>query len=50
VARGDIGFDSDENEVVLVTASGDRRVGKAAKDRIAATIVDTAEELLRERA
>src|SRR5262245_44358210 len=50
VARGDIGFDSDENEVVLVTASGERRVGKAPKDRIAATIVDTAEELLRERA
>jgi len=50
VARDDIGFDSDENEVVLVTASGERRVEKAAKDRIAATIVDTAEELLRERA
>jgi len=50
VARDDIGFDADENEVVLVTASGTRRVGKAPKDRIAATIVDTAEELLRERA
>jgi phosphopantothenoylcysteine decarboxylase / phosphopantothenate---cysteine ligase len=50
VARGDIGFDTDDNEVVLVTASGERRVEKAPKDRIAATIVDTAEELLRERA
>jgi phosphopantothenoylcysteine decarboxylase/phosphopantothenate--cysteine ligase len=50
VTRDDIGFDSDENEVVLVTAGGERRVGKASKDRIAATIVDTAEELLRERA
>jgi phosphopantothenoylcysteine decarboxylase / phosphopantothenate---cysteine ligase len=50
VARDDIGFDSDQNEVVLVTASGERRIGKASKDRIAATIVDTAEELLRERA
>jgi phosphopantothenoylcysteine decarboxylase/phosphopantothenate--cysteine ligase len=49
VARDDIGFDSDDNEVVLVTASGERRVAKASKDRIAATIVDTAEELLRER-
>ena len=49
VARDDIGFDSEDNEVVLVTASGERRVGKASKDRIAATIVDTAEELLRER-
>jgi phosphopantothenoylcysteine decarboxylase/phosphopantothenate--cysteine ligase len=50
VARGDIGFDADENEVVLVSASGERRVAKARKDRIAAAIVDTAEELLRERA
>ena len=50
VARDDIGFDTEHNEVVLVTASGERRVEKASKDRIAATIVDTAEELLRERA
>jgi phosphopantothenoylcysteine decarboxylase / phosphopantothenate---cysteine ligase len=50
VARDDIGFDSDENEVVLVTADGEQRVPKAPKDRIAAAIVDTAEELLRERA
>jgi phosphopantothenoylcysteine decarboxylase/phosphopantothenate--cysteine ligase len=50
VARGDIGFDAEENEVVLVSASGERRVTKAPKDRIAAAIVDTAEELLRERA
>jgi phosphopantothenoylcysteine decarboxylase/phosphopantothenate--cysteine ligase len=50
VARDDIGFDADENEVVLVTASDERRVAKAPKDRIAAAIVDTAEELLRERA
>jgi len=49
VARNDIGFDADENEVVLVTADGERRVGKAPKDRIATAIVDTAEELLRER-
>jgi phosphopantothenoylcysteine decarboxylase/phosphopantothenate--cysteine ligase len=50
VSREDIGFDSDENEVVLVTAGSERRVDKAPKERIAATIVDTAEELLRERA
>ncbi|MFL5950022.1 MAG: bifunctional phosphopantothenoylcysteine decarboxylase/phosphopantothenate--cysteine ligase CoaBC [Gaiellaceae bacterium] len=49
VARDDIGFDSEENEVVLVTEAGERRVAKAPKDRIAAAIVDTAEELLRER-
>jgi phosphopantothenoylcysteine decarboxylase/phosphopantothenate--cysteine ligase len=50
VARDDIGFDADENEVVLVTASGERRIDKTSKDRIAVTIVDTAEELLHERA
>jgi phosphopantothenoylcysteine decarboxylase/phosphopantothenate--cysteine ligase len=50
VGRNDIGFDADENEIVLVTATGERRVAKATKDQIAATIVDTAEELLRERA
>jgi phosphopantothenoylcysteine decarboxylase/phosphopantothenate--cysteine ligase len=50
VSRDDIGFDAAENEVVLVGADGDRRIAKASKDRIAAAIVDRAEELLRERA
>jgi phosphopantothenoylcysteine decarboxylase/phosphopantothenate--cysteine ligase len=50
VSREDIGFDAEDNEVVLIGADGDRRVAKASKDRIAAAIVDTAEELLRERA
>jgi phosphopantothenoylcysteine decarboxylase/phosphopantothenate--cysteine ligase len=49
ISRADIGFDSEENEVVLVSAGGERRLSKAPKDQIAATIVDTAEELLRER-
>jgi len=50
VSRSDIGFDAGDNEVVLITAAGERRVAKAPKDQIAVTIVDTAEELLRERA
>jgi phosphopantothenoylcysteine decarboxylase/phosphopantothenate--cysteine ligase len=50
VSRGDIGFDAGDNEVVLITAGGERRMTKAPKDQIAVTIVDTAEELLRERA
>jgi phosphopantothenoylcysteine decarboxylase/phosphopantothenate--cysteine ligase len=50
VSRSDIGFEAGDNEVVLITAAGERRVAKAPKDRIAAAIVDTAEELLRERA
>jgi phosphopantothenoylcysteine decarboxylase / phosphopantothenate---cysteine ligase len=50
VAREDIGFDAEENEVVLLSPGGERRVAKASKDRIAAAIVDKAEELLGERA
>jgi phosphopantothenoylcysteine decarboxylase/phosphopantothenate--cysteine ligase len=49
VSRSDIGFDAGENEVVLITAAAERRLAKAPKDQIAATIVDRAEELLRER-
>jgi phosphopantothenoylcysteine decarboxylase/phosphopantothenate--cysteine ligase len=50
VSRSDIGFDAGDNEVVLITAAGERRVTKAPKGQIAVTIVDMAEELLRERA
>jgi phosphopantothenoylcysteine decarboxylase/phosphopantothenate--cysteine ligase len=50
VSRGDIGFDAGDNEVVLITAAGERTVAKAPKDQIAAAIVDAAEELLHEQA
>jgi phosphopantothenoylcysteine decarboxylase/phosphopantothenate--cysteine ligase len=50
VSRDDVGFEAPDNEVVLMEAGGEQRVEKAAKDRIAAAIVDRAEELLRERA
>jgi phosphopantothenoylcysteine decarboxylase / phosphopantothenate---cysteine ligase len=50
VSRTDIGFDAPDNEVVLIGPSGERRIDKASKDRIAAAIVERAEELLRERA
>jgi phosphopantothenoylcysteine decarboxylase/phosphopantothenate--cysteine ligase len=50
VSRNDIGFDAGENEVVLVSPAEERRVAKAPKDQIAATIVDAAEELLHEQA
>jgi phosphopantothenoylcysteine decarboxylase / phosphopantothenate---cysteine ligase len=40
VSREDIGFDTSENEVVLVSRSGERRVEKAPKERIAGEIVD----------
>jgi phosphopantothenoylcysteine decarboxylase/phosphopantothenate--cysteine ligase len=40
VSRADIGFDAGENEVVLVSAAGERRIQKAPKERIASEILD----------
>ena len=49
VSRSDIGFDADENEVVLVSRRGERHVGKASKRAIAAAVLDEATSLLTER-
>jgi phosphopantothenoylcysteine decarboxylase/phosphopantothenate--cysteine ligase len=46
VSRPDIGFDADENEVVLISAAGEERVEKAPKSRIAGAVLDAAERLL----
>ena len=46
VGRDDIGFDSDENEVVLVARDGERVVPKASKTAIAHEILDEVERLL----
>jgi phosphopantothenoylcysteine decarboxylase/phosphopantothenate--cysteine ligase len=46
VSRTDIGFDSTENEVVLVSSAGERTVAKAPKERIAAEILDEVERLM----
>jgi phosphopantothenoylcysteine decarboxylase / phosphopantothenate---cysteine ligase len=48
VSRGDIGFDAAENEVTLLTRSGERAVAKAPKDEIAAAIADEVEALIRD--
>ena len=48
VSRMDIGFDAGENEVVLVSAHEERRIGKAPKEAIAAAVLDEAERLLEE--
>jgi phosphopantothenoylcysteine decarboxylase / phosphopantothenate---cysteine ligase len=40
VSREDIGFDAAANEVVLVSAKGERRIQKAPKERIASEILD----------
>ena len=46
VSREDIGFDASENEVVLVTATGERRIPKAPKERIATEILDEVVKLV----
>jgi phosphopantothenoylcysteine decarboxylase/phosphopantothenate--cysteine ligase len=46
VGRGDIGFDSTENEVVLISRDGERTVPKASKSVVAAAILDEVERLL----
>lgn len=48
VSRRDIGFDAEDNEVVLITRSGERRIGKAPKQAIAAAVLDEATRLLEE--
>jgi phosphopantothenoylcysteine decarboxylase/phosphopantothenate--cysteine ligase len=46
VSRTDIGFDSKDNEVVLITRKGETRIAKAPKSRIAAAVLDEAVALL----
>src|SRR5262249_25845326 len=46
VARDDVGFDAADNEVVLITRAGERRVAKAPKPEIAAVVLDEVVALL----
>jgi phosphopantothenoylcysteine decarboxylase/phosphopantothenate--cysteine ligase len=46
VSRPDIGLDATDNEVTLLTRSGERTVAKAPKDEIAAAILDEVESLI----
>jgi phosphopantothenoylcysteine decarboxylase/phosphopantothenate--cysteine ligase len=46
ISRADIGFDSAENEVVVVSENGDRVVPKASKRVVAAAVLDEVERLL----
>jgi phosphopantothenoylcysteine decarboxylase/phosphopantothenate--cysteine ligase len=49
VGRDDVGFESEDNEVVLVSHDGERTVAKAPKRVIAGAILDEVERLLEER-
>ncbi|HEX2345686.1 MAG TPA: bifunctional phosphopantothenoylcysteine decarboxylase/phosphopantothenate--cysteine ligase CoaBC [Gaiellaceae bacterium] len=46
IGRPDIGFDALDNEVVLVSEGGERKVGKAPKRVIAAAVLDEVERVL----
>jgi phosphopantothenoylcysteine decarboxylase / phosphopantothenate---cysteine ligase len=46
VGRSDIGFESAENEVVIISDQGERHVARAPKERVAAEILDDVERLL----
>ena len=46
VSRSDIGFDSEDNELVLLTAAGERAIGKRSKEECAVAILDEVETLL----
>ncbi len=48
VGRDDVGFESEENEVVLVSRGDERTVPKASKRAIAEAILDEVERLLAE--
>jgi phosphopantothenoylcysteine decarboxylase/phosphopantothenate--cysteine ligase len=45
ISRADIGFDSEENEVTIVLAAGEREVGRRPKAEVAAAILDEVEHL-----
>jgi phosphopantothenoylcysteine decarboxylase/phosphopantothenate--cysteine ligase len=46
VGRGDIAFDANENEVVLISREGERTVPKTTKAAVAVAILDAVEGLL----
>ena len=46
VSRSDIGFESDWNELVLLTQDGERMVSRRSKEECAVAILDEIETLL----
>jgi phosphopantothenoylcysteine decarboxylase / phosphopantothenate---cysteine ligase len=49
VSRADVGFDALDNEVVVLSESGEHRVDKAPKREVAAAVLDEVERLLSTR-
>ncbi|MGH3093606.1 MAG: phosphopantothenoylcysteine decarboxylase, partial [Gaiellaceae bacterium] len=46
VSRSDIGFESDLNELVLISPAGERTIGRRSKEECAVAILDEIETLL----
>jgi phosphopantothenoylcysteine decarboxylase/phosphopantothenate--cysteine ligase len=46
VSQSDVGFDAEDNEIVLVSERGERRVGRRSKEECAVAILDEVEALL----
>jgi phosphopantothenoylcysteine decarboxylase/phosphopantothenate--cysteine ligase len=49
ISRSDIGFDADANEVVIVTADGERRVPRSSKLQVADAVLDEAARCVGQR-
>jgi phosphopantothenoylcysteine decarboxylase/phosphopantothenate--cysteine ligase len=45
ISRGDIGFDSDHNEVTIVTAGDERAIPRGPKGSVAAAVLDVVADL-----
>ena len=46
VSRTDVGFEAEDNEIVLISARGERRIGRRSKEDCAVAILDEVEALL----
>jgi phosphopantothenoylcysteine decarboxylase/phosphopantothenate--cysteine ligase len=45
ISRGDIGFDSEDNEVTIVSATGELNVSRRSKPAVAAAVLDQVQKL-----
>jgi phosphopantothenoylcysteine decarboxylase/phosphopantothenate--cysteine ligase len=45
ISRGEIGFDSEDNEVTIVSSDGERHVPRASKPEVAAAVLDSVQAL-----
>ena len=46
VSRSGVGFETEDNEIVLVSSQGERRIGRRSKEECAVAILDDVEDLL----